>query len=279
MKRLLFATPFVVTACSSPSRTEPVEPTPPPSVDAAIAPDADERPSALVRELEPLRYKSVVEMCKRARCNPPPPNVPQPPGRTDPYVREVRAMRRETTGTRVRIARGDTSDTRFDRRTRIVFLNNRADELPAGECKLVDWDIDEIECTTKLAPEQLAENRVAFRVRVEPPATPEEPPATPEDHLPETPKTNVAPITARVIKHDVIDTRVLVVIEVGRKRGVDKQWTARVVREDGQPIAGGSCTIVRIDDTRTLCTVRLTADQVAANPRVRIDPPPVTPPD
>ena len=269
MKRLIFATPFVMTACSSPSRTEPIEPAPPPPLDAA--PDANERPLALVRELEPLTGKSMVEICKRAHCNPPPPNVPLPPGRTDPYVREVRAMLRETTGTRVRIARGDTSETRFDRRTRIVFLNNRADELSDGECKLVDWDIDEIECTSTLAPEQLAERRDAYRVRIEPPATAE--------HLPETPKTNVAPITARVARHEVIDNRVLVVVDIGKKRGVDKGWRAQIVRENGQPFTGGHCTIVRVADTQTFCTVRLTPDQVVANPRVRLEPPPVTPPD
>ena len=51
-------------------------------------------------------------------------------------------------------------------------------------------------------------------------------------------------------------------------------WTGEVLAGDSdKPLVGGSVKIIRVGETQTIARVRLTTDQLNANPRVRLSPP------
>jgi hypothetical protein len=82
------------------------------------------------------------------------------------------------------------------------------------------------------------------------------------------------PVTGRVIKNEVQGRDVVITIAVGSDQGVGKGWTGRVLRGNtDSPIDGGEVTVVRVGKRETIGKVRLTTDQVAANPKVRLSPP------
>ena len=58
------------------------------------------------------------------------------------------------------------------------------------------------------------------------------------------------------------------------ERAVAAGRTGRVLRGDsGNPIDGGEVQIIRVGKRETVGKVRLTTDQVTANPNVRLSPP------
>jgi hypothetical protein len=82
------------------------------------------------------------------------------------------------------------------------------------------------------------------------------------------------PVTGRVIKTDVQGSEVVITIAVGSDQGVGKGWTGRVLRGDSDTaMDGGEVSIVRIGKRETIGKVRLTTDQIAANPKVKLSPP------
>ncbi|HEY5924710.1 MAG TPA: hypothetical protein VIV11_23685 [Kofleriaceae bacterium] len=90
------------------------------------------------------------------------------------------------------------------------------------------------------------------------------------------PKCNIkaAPVTGRVIKTEVQGSEVVVTIAVGSDQGVGKGWTGRVLRGDtDSAIDGGDVTVIRVGKRETVGKVRLTIDQVSANPKVKLSPP------
>jgi hypothetical protein len=92
----------------------------------------------------------------------------------------------------------------------------------------------------------------------------------------ENPKCNVKdpPVTGRVIKNEVQGGDVVITIAAGSEQGVGKGWTGRVLRGDSDnPIDGGDVTVIRVGRRETVGKVRLTTDQVSANPRVKLSPP------
>jgi hypothetical protein len=160
-KRAVFAAPFVVvTSCDRPieRREREVE---------APAEVVTRAPDTLVDELQPLGKVTVHDA---PLCNPPPPTGrcrPQIPNPVKPQRLGVVAMKRESTGTRVRLQR---PDLRMDHTWRAAFLTTLAAEVPDGECTIVAWSDRELECTTRVQPEQLAANGTTFDVWIEPPA-------------------------------------------------------------------------------------------------------------
>ncbi|HEY5949171.1 MAG TPA: hypothetical protein VIV40_26945 [Kofleriaceae bacterium] len=93
---------------------------------------------------------------------------------------------------------------------------------------------------------------------------------------PENPKCSIKadPITARVIKNEVQGSEVVITIAAGSDQGVVKGWTGRVMRGDSDtPLDGGEVNVIRIGKRETVGKVRLTTDQVAANPKVKLSPP------
>jgi len=164
----VFSTPLVViTACGE----RPVEHHPRPRI-ARVTHDAGpSAPRELVDELPPLSPdKTREEACRNAHCNPPPPTqVPRPPAKpefVEPVVARVTAMKREPTGTRVRMNR---PDERMDEKWRATFITRTGFAVPQGDCTIVAWSFQELECTSPLAPEQLAEDGSALKLRVVPP--------------------------------------------------------------------------------------------------------------
>jgi hypothetical protein len=93
---------------------------------------------------------------------------------------------------------------------------------------------------------------------------------------PENPKCSIKanPVTGRVIKHDVQGTETLITIAAGEDQGVAKGWTGRVLRGDSDnAMDGGEVVLIRVGRRETIGKVKLTTDQISANPRVRLSPP------
>lgn len=93
---------------------------------------------------------------------------------------------------------------------------------------------------------------------------------------PQNPNCDTAlPVIARVIKNEVQGSDVLITIAAGSDQMVAKGWRGTVLRGDSESaIEGGEVIVIRVGKRETLGKVRLTTDQVGANPRVKLTPPP-----
>ncbi|HVK86258.1 MAG TPA: hypothetical protein VM513_19190 [Kofleriaceae bacterium] len=81
------------------------------------------------------------------------------------------------------------------------------------------------------------------------------------------------PVVTRVMKSEVQGGETVITIGAGSGSGVGKGWRAYVLRGDSDsPLPGGEITVVRIDKQFTVGKVRLTADQLKANDRVKLSP-------
>ncbi len=84
------------------------------------------------------------------------------------------------------------------------------------------------------------------------------------------------PVVARIIRSELHggDAQVFVTISAGKQQGVSLRWTGRVLRQDApQPLSNGDVTLIRVDDTISYGTVRLTGDQLGRADRVELRPP------
>jgi hypothetical protein len=82
------------------------------------------------------------------------------------------------------------------------------------------------------------------------------------------------PITGRVIKNEVQGSETVITIAAGEDQGVSKGWTGRVLRGDSDnPMDGGEVIVIRVGKRETIGKVKLTTDQISANPRVKLSPP------
>jgi len=162
MRRLVFAAPFVmITSCERPvehhHRTHITQRTIDAGVDAST--DGSPAPQRLVDELEPLG--DLESPCDEQtfhynnHCNPPRPSHEKPDPVT-PLTTSVLAMKREDTGTRVRLHRPGTI---VDRSWRAEFLTTEGQTLADGSCDIVRLDFEQLECVTKLAPEAIVDRR------------------------------------------------------------------------------------------------------------------------
>lgn len=96
----------------------------------------------------------------------------------------------------------------------------------------------------------------------------------PDPQNPNCDNAKAPPMTGRVLRTEVQGGDLLITIAGGSNSGVKKGWTATVLRGDSdEPLSGGDVQIIRIDKGSTLGKVRLTADQIKANNRVKISPP------
>jgi hypothetical protein len=83
------------------------------------------------------------------------------------------------------------------------------------------------------------------------------------------------PVTGRVIKNEIQGTDTLITVAAGSDQGVGKTWKGHVLRGDtDSPMDGGDVVIIRVGKRETIGKVHLTTDQVGANPRVKLTPPP-----
>ena len=102
------------------------------------------------------------------------------------------------------------------------------------------------------------------------------PPCDKANPDPDNPKCleKAAPVTGRVIKNEVQGSDVVITIAVGSDQGVGKGWTGRVLRGDSDtPVDGGDVQVIRVGKRETVGKVKLTVDQIAQNPKVKLSPP------
>jgi hypothetical protein len=96
-------------------------------------------------------------------------------------------------------------------------------------------------------------------------------PKNPDPANPNCDNIKVPPVVGRIIGNNVSGSDVIITIGAGTNSGIQKNWAAHVLRGDSdQPLAGGDVTVIRVDKGITIGKVRLTTDQLQANPRVRL---------
>lgn len=124
-------------------------------------------------------------------------------------------------------------------------------------------------CWDKVCPNPPTSRAKACKLKDFPPCDKSAP-----DH--ENPKCSIKanPVTGRVIKNEVQGSDTLITIAVGEDQGVSKGWTGRVLRgSSDSPMDGGEVIVIRVGKRETIGKVRLTTDQISANPRVKLSPP------
>ena len=99
-------------------------------------------------------------------------------------------------------------------------------------------------------------------------------PANPDPANPNCDGIKVPPAIGRIIAKSIQGNEVIITIGAGSAQGVQQNWVGTVLRGDtNEPLAGGGITVVRIDKGVTVGKVKLTADQLLQNPRVRLSAP------
>jgi hypothetical protein len=131
-------------------------------------------------------------------------------------------------------------------------------ELPA--CQLV------MDCPNP--PDRRVKKCIADKVRKWPKCAD---PRNPDPNNPNCDDIKIPPVLGRIIGTSIQGSEVIVTIGAGSNSGVAPNWTAHVLAGTSEnPLAGGQVTVVRVDKAVTVGKVRLTADQLLANPRVRL---------
>ena len=98
--------------------------------------------------------------------------------------------------------------------------------------------------------------------------------AEPDPDNPNCDNAKADPVKARVISNSVQGDATIITIGAGKKQGVKLDWGGKVLRGDSDsPMVGGDVVLVRVDDTKTIGRVKLTTDQISANPYVKLSPP------
>ena len=104
------------------------------------------------------------------------------------------------------------------------------------------------------------------------PVTPPPPGTGPTEPIPP-PKTPDKPFVARLLKYSIVDGGLDVIVGGGSEQGVATSWKVTVLRgTTDQPLSGGTGTVVRVNKTTTIVHVKLTTDQMGANPNVKLSP-------
>jgi hypothetical protein len=81
-------------------------------------------------------------------------------------------------------------------------------------------------------------------------------------------------VIGRITKNTVSGADLIITIGQGTDGGVQKDWTATVLKgATDEPLRGGDVTVVRVEKTFTVGRVRLTPDQLSTNSRVRLSAP------
>lgn len=84
-----------------------------------------------------------------------------------------------------------------------------------------------------------------------------------------------APVVGRIVQKQVQGNELIITIGVGSSQGVKPTWSGVVVRGPtvgDAPVSGGTATIVRVETNVTVARIKLTADQIAATPYVKLSP-------
>jgi hypothetical protein len=82
------------------------------------------------------------------------------------------------------------------------------------------------------------------------------------------------PVITRVLTNVVENGEMVITIAGGTNNGIKKDWKGVVLRgQSDDPLPGGEIRIFSVDKSQTRGRVRLTADQLKANNRVKLSPP------
>jgi len=82
------------------------------------------------------------------------------------------------------------------------------------------------------------------------------------------------PVVSRIGRKMVVGGEVEVLIMAGSAANIDTDWTGVVLQGDSdRPLPGGAIRLLRLDVNTVVGRVKLTAQQVEANRRVRLSPP------
>jgi hypothetical protein len=98
-------------------------------------------------------------------------------------------------------------------------------------------------------------------------------PPPPPDAGPPTPAIR-PPLHAKVIGYEVSSTGTVIRLSLGQRDGVERGMRGHLVDRDDKPLQGGDFIILGARDATSVGRVRLTPEQVAANPRARLFHPP-----
>ncbi|HEU0034133.1 MAG TPA: hypothetical protein VFQ53_26075 [Kofleriaceae bacterium] len=88
-------------------------------------------------------------------------------------------------------------------------------------------------------------------------------------------RVKAAPVVGRIIGKEVQGGDLIIRIGIGSDQGVSKGWVGTVIKGPDltdRAVPGGDVSIVRIDKAVTVARIKLTADQIAATPYVRLEP-------
>jgi hypothetical protein len=102
------------------------------------------------------------------------------------------------------------------------------------------------------------------------------PPCDKANPDPDNPKCNVkaAPVVGRVMRQEVQGSEVVITVAAGSDQGITSGWKGQLLRGDSDaPLDGGSFSVLRVGKRELIGKVKLTPDQVAANPRAKLSPP------
>ncbi len=134
---------------------------------------------------------------------------------------------------------------------------------PVSTCQV--FDPNDLVCGTKCPPGAPVDWKGCPKPT--PPGITEPPPPPPP------PVETKKPFVTRVLKLGIEGDGVDITLGGGSDLGVAASWKAVVLRgETTVPLPGGNATIKRVNKTTTLVHVKMTPDQVGANPNVQLSP-------
>ena len=85
---------------------------------------------------------------------------------------------------------------------------------------------------------------------------------------------DVKPVQARILDYKISASQgTVIVVDKGKKHGVDRGWKGQLLSRSGGPVPGGAFTVTRVTSRQSTGKVRLTVDQVKAAGRVLLSPP------
>jgi hypothetical protein len=83
-----------------------------------------------------------------------------------------------------------------------------------------------------------------------------------------------APVKAKIINVQVAGDGAIITVDRGTDKGVDKGWKGKILKKGGSKgLEGGEFTVIKVGKREAVGKVKLTSDQVTANPDVILEAP------
>ena len=81
------------------------------------------------------------------------------------------------------------------------------------------------------------------------------------------------PIASRILTFEQAGDDIVITVAAGSNQNIDKTWTVTLVDANGQPVAGGTATILHVERTKMTARVHLKREIVERNQNLRLTPP------